>query len=169
MSHLIAVSSYLFVLHVGTVNKSSAAGLALDFKPSRSCLARVLSRCVRVHREAPFSVLLASGLVSQKDASCWPWSQNRKRCFGTTLTHRCFLIQAQGELFQLKPNCLQSPALLCIYIHMCECMFAFLLEKTACISVALNLFRNADKCQSLCLASLSVRTQWLGLQAVVQD
>lgn len=31
--------------------------------------------------------LFASGLSFQKEASCWSWSQNRKCCHGTTLTH----------------------------------------------------------------------------------
>lgn len=126
----------------------------------------VLSRCLRVCRVSSPSSL--SGLSSQKGVSCWPWSLNRKRCHSTTLTRRCFLIQAQGELLQLKPNCLQSSAWLCAYVHACAGLSSF---KQAHMRqcVALSPFKIADKCRSLCLASLCMCTQWLGLQAVVLD
>lgn len=118
LGHSCSILSHIHhFFYVGSVNAGFCVGPALGFKPSWGWLARDLSRCWRVYSEAP-----SSGLSSQKNASCWPWSQSRKRCHGTTLTHRCFLIQAQGKLLQLKPNCLQSETCLCIY----ECAWGFL-------------------------------------------
>lgn len=115
------------------------------------------------------SFLFASGLVSQKGASCWPWSQNRKRCHGTTLTDtgvssfkpRASCCNWSQIAFSLKPDCVYT----CAHVYVCLPWS----PSHVSVYVGLSLFRIADKCQSLCLASLCMRTQWLGLQAVVQD
>lgn len=103
-SHQSAMSYHSFLLDT----EKMSTGLILLW---------VLSR----YRVSSHSLL--SGLFSQKGASCWPWSQNRKSCHSTTLTHRCFLIQAQGELLQPKPNCLQSSARLSAYVRACGRFF----------------------------------------------
>lgn len=129
-----------------------------------SVLNSALSRCLRACSETPSSLPMGSPL--QTKASRWPWSPNKKRCHDSSLTHRCFLIQAQGELLQLKPDCLQSMAWVCV----CMCMFVFLRASPhLSVYVALSPFKIADKCRSLCLARLCMRIQWLGLQAVAQD
>lgn len=122
-------------------------------------------RCLKGYREAPSSLPVGSSLTKMPHAGLD--HRKGKHCHGTTLTHRCFLIQAQGELLQLKPNRLKFLTL-CICVHMCMFVF-FQANPHASVYVVLSPFKIADKCQSLCLASLCMRTQWLGLQAVVQD
>lgn len=123
-------------------------------------LARVLSTCLWVCTcTSSFSKRsLTLALITEEEAL--PWHH-----FDTQV----FLIQAQGKLLQLKPNCLQFFGLTA-RMRALLCMVVFpRASPHASVYVALSPLKIADKCRSLCLASLCMCTQWLGLQAVVQD
>lgn len=143
--------SHLFVLNFGTIN--ALLGMLWALRPASQGL---------------YGFVLVLPLF-QKEASHWPWSQKRKRCHGTTLTHRCFSFKPRASCcswsqiaFSFFGLTARMRALLCMFVFPRA-------SPHASVYVALSPFRIADKCRSLCLASLCMCTQWLGLQAVVQD
>lgn len=136
------------------------------FKPSWDRLARVLSRCLRACSEAPSSLPMGSSFKKKPHAGL---DHRTGSVAMAPLWHTGVSDSSPGQAVATEaklPSVCSSTA--CIHARMC--MFVFpRVSPHASVYVALSPFKIADKCRSLCLASLCMRTHWLGLQAVVQE
>lgn len=120
-------------------------------------LATLLSRCLKVRTEAPSS--LPVGWITDQEALPWHPFDTQVLLHSSPRRAVCNWCQIAFSL------CLKC---VCNYTRVCMRVFPEASTR-ALLYVALSPFKIADKCRSLCLASLRVRSQRLGLQAVVQD
>lgn len=120
-------------------------------------LARDLSRCWSVFMEAS---LLPKRSPVPDFITALPWHHFDTQVFPHRSLRRAVANRSQVAF--------QSAALLGVYVHVWM-LASFQADPHASVQSALSPFRIADKRRSLCLASLNMRTQWLGLQAVEQD